>query len=374
MARKQEAIDDALLEQTESLAQKLTEKAVESDGAIDGEELDRLRRLTELVGIRGVKRRRYRWPIAVALAGTMLALSLLFFGRVPETSIELDLAASSVVFELAASHSLAGFPELRAIGLNGLDRPTLPLELDSIADDEAVGALRLALPDDSLPGSSISLSSLFLPKGTLVTVSSVERHEEHRLSLEGSEVLIQIGVLGEIRFDLPGRQGGLVNVRIPRALESAASDQLEIDLDLAEALPATLGQQIPVSSLALARIEESARQHELVARRLSTILGGKLYFESLGGKELHLRPGESLSFDGLTGEIRALSLEAGQLSLALSGQVSGINVGSSNSSRSLMPTYLVWLQARHGLALLWGSALYVFGLLLTVLRWWGVRL
>ena len=44
--------------------------------------------------------------------------------------------------------------------------------------------------------------------------------------------------------------------------------------------------------------------------------------------------------------------------------------GSGDTRRSLMPTYLEWLQARHGLSLLWGTTLYVFGLVVAALRWW----
>ena len=39
-----------------------------------------------------------------------------------------------------------------------------------------------------------------------------------------------------------------------------------------------------------------------------------------------------------------------------------------------MPTYLAWLKARHGLYLLWGTTLYLFGLIASLLRWWGLRL
>jgi hypothetical protein len=34
-----------------------------------------------------------------------------------------------------------------------------------------------------------------------------------------------------------------------------------------------------------------------------------------------------------------------------------------------MPTWLDWLKARRGLYLLWGTAIYVFGLIAGVLRW-----
>jgi hypothetical protein len=35
-----------------------------------------------------------------------------------------------------------------------------------------------------------------------------------------------------------------------------------------------------------------------------------------------------------------------------------------------MPTWLEWVRARQGPALLWGTSFYVVGLRLTVRRWW----
>jgi hypothetical protein len=46
-----------------------------------------------------------------------------------------------------------------------------------------------------------------------------------------------------------------------------------------------------------------------------------------------------------------------------------METGSEDSPRSLMPTWLEWLKARHGLSLLWGTTLYLFGLVLGVARW-----
>jgi hypothetical protein len=43
--------------------------------------------------------------------------------------------------------------------------------------------------------------------------------------------------------------------------------------------------------------------------------------------------------------------------------------GSADNPQNLMPTWLEWLKAQHGLSLLWGSTFYLFGLALTVSRW-----
>jgi hypothetical protein len=51
-----------------------------------------------------------------------------------------------------------------------------------------------------------------------------------------------------------------------------------------------------------------------------------------------------------------------------------MTTGAGEGHRSLMPTRLEWLQARHGLSLLWASSLYLMGIIGVVLHWWGIKL
>ena len=83
-----------------------------------------------------------------------------------------------------------------------------------------------------------------------------------------------------------------------------------------------------------------------------------------------------LEFDEIEGEIRMLRLTDDHIALQLHARVRGMSTGSGDTDRSLMPTWLEWLYARHGMSLLWGTTLYVFGLIAGILRWWrgGLRL
>ncbi len=54
------------------------------------------------------------------------------------------------------------------------------------------------------------------------------------------------------------------------------------------------------------------------------------------------------------------------------GRVKGMKIGSDANPRSLMPTLLDWLRAQHGLSLLWGTTVYLFGIGLAVVRWFKV--
>ena len=125
-----------------------------------------------------------------------------------------------------------------------------------------------------------------------------------------------------------------------------------------------------MTALGLSRVDEYGQAGDRVVRQVSTVLSGKLWFPSLDGSEYELRAHEALAFEGLRGEIRSIVLRDGGIDLQFQGQVEGMRSGSYTDGRSLMPTYLEWLRASHGLGLLWGSTLYLFGMGLTALRWW----
>jgi hypothetical protein len=128
--------------------------------------------------------------------------------------------------------------------------------------------------------------------------------------------------------------------------------------------------QLSADSLSFFRIDEQVDGDRTVVRRVSTLLGGALYFESLGGQERRLRRGEDLDFEWTQGEIRTLELRNDSIHVTFHGTVKGMTLGTEEYRYSIMPTFLEWLQARHGLALLWATTIYFFGLIYTVIRWW----
>jgi len=128
-----------------------------------------------------------------------------------------------------------------------------------------------------------------------------------------------------------------------------------------------LTPQMTVSNLSFRHVEQNLNRAG--ARYLSTIASGKLFIESLNGQQRSLRSGDALRFVSSTGEMRRLSLRAGSIHTQFQGSVRGMTVGVENAPVNLMPSLLEWLRARHGLYLMWGSGLYLFGLLSGAWRW-----
>src|SRR5262249_22606210 len=134
--------------------------------------------------------------------------------------------------------------------------------------------------------------------------------------------------------------------------------------------PAARWQQLAARDPQAYRLEDVQGDDGPFARPASTVLSGSIYFESLGGREHRLRPGEMLRFERANGTVLTLELRPDAIAGIFQGDVRGVSVGAGDHPRNLMPTLLDWLREQQGLSLLWASALYLFGIGLTLQRWW----
>jgi hypothetical protein len=108
-------------------------------------------------------------------------------------------------------------------------------------------------------------------------------------------------------------------------------------------------------------------------QQASTVLSGTIFFEDLG-KETKLRDGEWLEIgtSGI-GLVRPPRQSGSSLVWRYRASVESLKSGPADSQRDLKPSWLEYAQAQHGLELLWGTALSLFGLGGTLLRWWKPR-
>jgi hypothetical protein len=378
-----EQLRDLLQEQ----AKKLSDEAVESDGQVSDDQVEKLERLAQIVEIcektKPPKARR-RWPVGVILGITLLIVLGLFSVRIPKTEIELDMTMTETRFELSKSVILADAIVLSALGASELREVQLPraLSVDGqsiaaqkvIAPTETGAALRLTVIEDADPPGTITLTALLLPEGTKVWVSHPGVPDQYRISLEipeKSRLNLQVSIAGTLQVIFPGAQAEQVVYKIPRTIQmQAVSNLVDLDLTLPEGAQAFLAPHLPVQDLAFVRIDQFVDTTGTYIRQVSTVQSGTLYFTELNSREYPLRIGEGLQFEQSDGQMRTLEMEDGQLALKFHGYVRGMTTGWEESPENLMPSWLEWLSARHGLTLLWGTTLYIFGVALGVLRWW----
>ncbi len=316
------------------------------------------------------RRRNRRREVLIVGAGAVLLVSALTGVRVPRTEIELDLQVSQLTFTLPAANAIADPLAVTSLGVSNLQAIELPRSRLREGGRYTEPSILLSVAASGRRGS-VNLDGLALPAGAEVSLRKSKVPGEYELFISNSNAVITTSVDGPVRVVIGGRLDESVDFPIPRQVRlSPSRGVVKVDLALADTSKLALSYQLPIRRLQLSRIDEFTQSDEPVVRSISTIHSGTLYLESIDGEARPLRSGEGLQFREADGELRALELGGEYIALQFVGQVRGMTVGSGSVKRSLMPTLYEWLVARHRLPFLWGTTVYVFGLIMSVLRWW----
>jgi hypothetical protein len=378
--RRSETLVDSLRDLYQREANAAGDQALRPGEQVSPDKLASLEQLSRLIQVVRAAQPRPRrdWIAAAALIATLLIASVLLFGRVPVTDVDLDLRVSEVSFEVPEQQELTKAVALTALGAWGLRDVQLPgaSALGPHAGASADGdvAVYLSAMSAGDRNGTIDFAELIVPARTRITIQMTDTPRHFRLTLDvprGADLELQVSLQGPVRLGLAGEPTASVDFATPKALLlEPGAERVELDWTL-PAVPATpFTADLAAVQLGLMRVESLADPRRTVVRHASTILAGTVYFQSLNGRELALRAGEQIEFAQSRGALRALELRADGIALRFAGEVRGMTDGSASVRWSLMPTWLDWLRERQGLSLLWGTALYLLGLVTTLLRWW----
>jgi hypothetical protein len=314
-----------------------------------------------------------RWLPASLFAVTLVVASVLLFTRVPTTTIEFGGSFTGLGFVSAVEQPLNRPLDVTAVGVAGLKGAQLPDEME--VQNDGLLAVRISI-DSTKDGKrgSIVVDRIVVPAGTHVWLSRTDLPRQYRLSLRSTApvpVTVHADVMGTVAIAPANAPAATTTLRAPRAVDfTGSTSALDLDLTLAPAAGAPRWQQIEARDLQLYRVENDQDSDRPLVRPVSTVLSGSIFFESVGGTERKLRPGEMLRFGGASGTFLTLDLRDDGIAATFQGDVRELRTGAGEHPRSLMPTLLDWLRQRQGLSLLWATALYLFGVITTFRRWW----
>ena len=357
------------------LREKVTDLAEEvrkNAGDVPAESLasvQRLAQLTELQSDLMPPRPPGHWVMAASLGVTVAIVSVLLLVHVRETEIELDLIVSELRFKVDSRQQLTDTLQLATLGATGLSGVALPS--GDINGSAPVTGVRLSAGTGAAAGGAISLEPIVAPAHAEMTLSIGEVPGELRLSISHLEEVLRADVIGTILAAAPrfGQKSLSVATPQPVVLTPGPADA---GLDFSPLSPGGVlfAPGLTITDMTLMHIDEVSEDDKTAVRAVSTVQSGSVYLEELGGRELKLRSHEELRFTQARGEIRSIGLKDGGLALNFRGRVRGMASGSLAHPRNLMPRWLDWLRANQPLSLLWGSAVYLFGLSTAVRQWW----
>jgi hypothetical protein len=194
---------------------------------------------------------------------------------------------------------------------------------------------------------------------------------ELRLSMSQVEGVLRADVSGTIHAAAPRWGQKVLSAATPQPIVlTPGPGAVDLDLEPASAGAALFAPGLTITELALLRVDQVSEGDRTAVRAVSTVQSGSVYLEELGGRELKLRAHEVLRFEAARGEVRSIGVKDGALTLNFHGRVRGMATGPMDHPRNLMPRWLDWLRENQPLTLLWGSAVYLFGLSGAVRQWW----
>ena len=151
----------------------------------------------------------------------------------------------------------------------------------------------------------------------------------------------------------------------------------DADLRIAVSEPAALHLALPIPITALqfehmdaAALVPSPGSTADRGRTVSTLLSGDLYQQSIQGEKHTFAPRQVVDLAVKDGQLTDLRAGTDGWHVHFDGVVTKLSVGSGEAARSLMPSYLDWLLARHRLAVFWTTFGYAVALLIALMTWW----
>jgi hypothetical protein len=363
---------DALVERE---TRELLDAAVVADGSLPKlrlEALAGLRTLADMKPRHATPTR--RWIPALVMVATLLLMSGLLFIHVPSTEIELEIQATEVSFRVPTLQPLTEGTPLALLGADGLRRIRMGgdrrhAERLLVMEQGDEGFVRLSSRKDGTRDGTITLAGIAVPARTVGSLRYTGVPNHFRLGLAAADLEMRADVQGPVTAAVAGGGVQEMDFEVPEAVDLRGGNETNLELTFRDLEDAGFSPQLQVDALSFIRIDERRDTEHAAVRELSTIGSGMLYMESLNGEKRELRSAELLQFSGVGGDILAMRLAPDHVSLRFRGQVSDIVAGTPRSRRSLMPTLLEWARAQHGVSLLWGGSLYMFGIVVSLLRW-----
>jgi hypothetical protein len=403
------------------------DRAVAGDLEASGATADEVQRLTQLLAAyeqTRPPRARRAWPVVALVLAVAIAISVLWFLRVPTTEVTLALDLSSLTFRIGSDTGPGGAEQVELLRRIHTDQVTIDdvdgVELDDVPIQQSnVANFKLSTNGDG----DFGIRPLEVPVGTWVrvkppdeaggvTIDLAHPTEELAVALSfppESEVLSSDPDLTErfksapdvqrvvFRAEPAAEAGDCARLRFRWLVPDAFSASAAAVPDGANASP--FQSTMPVDALLFIDLA-SGSQH--LSTRFSSVLGGSIFLEAVGGREVPIRRDQLLDvglgtlagYDpvrasggpGFCAEdaasatrparARILRLAVGDDAIALhaTATVDRLSTGTATHRQNLMPRWLEWLQSRQELLLFWGAFGSLFGLAYTVLLWWrGTR-
>ena len=364
-------LDRFVKRRLEALAGRLPSDGTPLDESL-AREVSTLQSLSDLrqAHLQDTAPRRRNWLPIVLFVASGAIVTILVFVPLRLVRAEIDILCSGVSFRTERAVQLTGLSSLKL--LQGVAfAPTQVEEPVNLRTIELKPPLELR-PRDS---QSLTLGSITIPANTSVAIQQTADAGTWSLRIASPEAVVAATLAGPVDVASADSGPGTVNfghgARVTLQAEQTGEPMLEIQITPSNAGSLLVRRTIPITSVSFEETIEDSTPGSigLLRGNASSVLEGKIFNESLGGRQSTLRNREAVEVALVDGQVRELQVTDAGLHVNLSGSARELKTGNGDDMQSLRPSYLEWLAEYHTLQLAWGSAAWLLGLVLGGIKW-----
>jgi hypothetical protein len=193
------------------------------------------------------------------------------------------------------------------------------------------------------------------------------RTSQLRVAASGNDLRTKVTAAGQLLLEDASGHSELANFATPEKLDLAgdgAALNAEVRTPPADTIPLS---GLSVSSIDFHTTEEESRDDRLVMTRRSSILDGVLHLRPVNTSTSLLNE-DDLEIAKFSGRIYELVMKPDRFSVALIGRAADLRLGPKR--QSLLPSVLEVLRAHSGLTVYWASAVWLAGIVVSLLQWY----
>lgn len=356
----------------------VSKRILASNGKLDEESLRYLKEILEIKEKLKPKRNIPKRIYIVLLAVSFVVCGFLVSCDVKKMNVEFTVEVSGVTFETSKAQQITKEIYAQTLEIQGNTQLTFPrIKENEYKEIVFEKVINLSQSDAK---SQVTLEPLSAP---MRTTFNFDVETENRLVLVltppafdsvdnfSAKVALAGGVRvsGTIQGELE-RINRIFNIGYSRSahLESIKKDPLIFFIDFKESFPDIFIPEIAVSALDFSMEKIQRVNSKTESKSISTLLSGTYKTEFME-KDAYLRKSQWMSFDSVKGDISISKTKKGNYEVRFDGDVKGMSLRKGGNQSSIMPSYLEWLYQKNELNLLWGTALWLFTLLLGGVKW-----
>lgn len=376
--------DEKLQKLRHSLREKLealSHQVVNEQGKVDAQALEEAERLSRLIKEYGSAlpppRSDTRRRVVVGFLGAALLVGLMATVSCQETEVELSIVASKVTLSAAEPQRVLGALPVSELTVVGTRRIRFSQELAPAgefvnAPEGEVLELSARLAGSGPSTGKLTLAETAIPAGARISYQQGESVGAYRMDIAGGSTGLRADLLGAVELDIPNEGTRDVVTKSSQSVHMEGGSEIALSLTMEGAARCIVCSPISVSELQFEALDEYHDNAFTMVETRSSVRSGVVVFYGLNGKKHELNRHEMLKFDVSNGHVRSIeTTNDGNLQVRFHGVVKGLEVGSEQNPNSLMPSMLEWLKERNSVALAWASVLYLFGLLLSLMKFYG---